>query len=186
MHQQRIHHTLQKLLDRRGYTVPGTLPLTHFTVFRERDNDTLLVFWPEETGARVGVGVLRDMVKMMDDVCATNAVLISSGMTSSATAFVHTLMESNKFITAIPPSSLMFDIFEHADVPPHRLLTPEEVKQLLKDRNLKLKQFPSIKMDDPMCRYLGGRPGDVFEITRNRPTVGHHLYYRKVVDGALE
>ena len=94
-----------------------------------------------------------------------------------------------KFVSALQYPffySLLFDIFDHVDVPPHRLLSSEETHELLKERNLKLTQFPSIKMDDPVCRYLGGRPGDVFEITRNRPTVGQHLYYRKVVGGSSE
>lgn len=180
-----IYQNLCKLLNRRGYTVPTMIPSTHFTVRRPHDNDVLLVFCAYED-TRTGVGVVRDMVKLMEDMGAHNAILITKSITSSATTSIHSLMASGTFITTIAPTSLLFDIFDHVDVPPHRLLSSEETQELLKERNLKLTQFPSIKMDDPVCRYLGGRPGDVFEITRNRPTVGQHLYYRKVVGGSSE
>jgi len=181
----RIHCTLQKLLARRGYTTPDPVPPTHFTVHRDTDNVTLLVYRAPDD-SRVGVGVVRDLVKMMDEVGAPDSILLTAGTTSSATSSIHALMATGKFIVPIIPSSLLFDIFEHASVPHHRMLRAAEVEDLLKTRKLTLDQFPSIKMNDPMCRYLGGKPGDVFEITRNRPTVGYHLYYRKVVDGSLE
>lgn len=180
-----MNQTLRKLLVRRGYTVPETLSPTHFTVHRESDDDTLLVYYASNN-ARVGVGVVRDVVKMMDDAMSVNAILLTTGATSSAVSAIHALMETGKFVTPIAPCSLIYDIFEHVIVPPHRLLSLKEVETLLKTRKLKIEQFPSIKLDDPMCRYLGGRPGDVFEIRRNRPTVGYHLYYRKVVDAAME
>lgn len=182
----RINATLQKLLKRRGYTVPPDgVPAAHFTVHREKDGDVLLVYRTEDE-SRVGVVVVRDMVKLMEELGVSNALLLARGTTSSASAAMNGLIEMRKHITTIPPSSLLYDIFEHRDVPPHRILDPEEVEALLKERKLKLSQFPSIKMDDPMCRYLGGKPGDVFEIKRNRPTAGYHLYYRKVVDGTCE
>jgi DNA-directed RNA polymerase subunit H (RpoH/RPB5) len=182
----RIQQTLQKLLMRRGYTVPSPLPpMQHFTVTKELDGSVLLVYKAEED-ARVGVVVIREMVKLMENFGANDALLLARGGTSSATAAINALMMDQKFITIIPPTSLIYDIFEHNDVPLHRLLSPPELSQLLKERKLKLSQFPSMRMDDPMCRYLGGKPGDVFEITRNRPTVGKHLYYRKVVTGSAE
>lgn len=182
----RIRATLQKLLRRRGYTVPMDLPPDpYFTVKRDRDADVLLVYRTDDE-ARVGVGVIRDVAKIMEEAGVVNAILLASGTTSSAHAAVTALMTSGKFLTIIPPSSLVYDIYEHHDVPRHRLLDPTEVHDLLQKMRLNLSQFPCIKMDDPMCRYLGGRPGDIFEITRIRPTVGYDIYYRKVVDNALE
>ena len=166
--------------------MPSPLPPDqHFTVRREEDGRVLLVHRAEED-ARVGVVVVREMVKLMEKVDASHALLLARGATSSASAAISALMATQNFITIIPPTSLIYDIFEHKDVPPHRLLPHPELHEMLKERKLKLAQLPSIRMDDPMCRYLGGKPGDVFEIKRNRPTVGLHLYYRKVVNGSAE
>jgi len=153
-------------------------------VHRQRDDDTLLVFMASvDTEARAGVGIVRDMVKIMNDMnVKTHAILITNtGLTCSASAAIASLMNESKYITHMTRAFLMFDILNHRNVPPHRLLTPPEIENLLTSRNLKLSQFPSIKIDDPVCRYFGGKPGDVFEIVRNRPTVGHHFYYRTVV-----
>lgn len=176
----RVNATLQKLLRHRGYEVPiGGVPTTdHFMVYRP-GGDVLLVYRADDP--RVGVVVIRDMVKLMDEHNIVDALLLAPAVTSSAMATIASLRESDKFIVTIAPASLMYDIFDHACVPPHRLMSKDEVDALLLDRNLSLNQFPSIKMDDAMCRYLGGKPGDVFEIMRNRPNVGIHVYYRKVV-----
>jgi len=141
----------------------------------------VLLVYREDEDARVGVGVMREMAKLMEKVGASDALLLAGGATSSAAASISELMLTGKFITIIPPTSLIYDIFEHRDVPPHRILSTAELDQLLKEMGVKLSELPAIRMNDPMCRYLGGKPGDVFEIRRNRPTVGHHLYYRKVV-----
>jgi len=53
-----------------------------------------------------------------------------------------------------------------------------DVAQLL--RTFKLEHFPSIKMDDPWCRYMGGKVGDVFEMKSNLSS-GYQLSYKRVV-----
>lgn len=186
MEVQRINETLQKLIQRRGYNVPSSIPMTvHFTVHRPKDKDILLIYrFAEDT--RVGIGVIRDIVKLMEQNNAVNAILLADGITSSAQGAMKTLVASGRFIIQIPLSSLMYDIYEHRDVPHHRLLDRDEATAFLESRQLVRSNLPCIRMDDPMCRYLGGHPDDIFEITRIRPTVGRDIYYRRVINTSLE
>ncbi len=180
---RRVHQTLRNLLSRRGYVVPDPLPHVHFVVSRVDDADgSLLVFYAGKD-ARVGVGVVRDMVKLMDDTHTQDALFLAVGLTPSASAAINAARTTTpKHVVTISPAALLYDIFDHKSVPPHRILGAAERGAMLASYKLRPEQLPSMKLEDAMCRYLGGRPGDVFEITRNRPNVGHHLYYRHVVD----
>ena len=75
-----------------------------------------------------------------------------------------------------------FDIFAHGLVPPHRIMSKDEVKKLMKKYGLKsLKQLPRILITDPAAIAIGAARGDVLEITRNSEITGESKYYRVVV-----
>ncbi|WP_048148945.1 DNA-directed RNA polymerase subunit H [Palaeococcus ferrophilus] len=75
-----------------------------------------------------------------------------------------------------------FSIFDHELVPEHRVLSEEEVEELLKKYRIKLSQLPQIKASDPAVQALGAEPGDVIEIKRKSPTAGVYYYYRLVIE----
>ncbi len=75
-----------------------------------------------------------------------------------------------------------FDILTHENVPEHIKLKPEEKEELMKKLNVTLKQFPSIKVNDPVVKKLEANPGDVIKIKRKSDTLGTSEYYRVVVN----
>lgn len=78
---------------------------------------------------------------------------------------------------------LQGDISTHRMSVPHRILTPEEAKDVL-DRNRIVKpedQLPWIDSQDIQARLIGAVPGNIIEITRHSDTVGKSIYYRYCV-----
>ncbi|MEM1583111.1 MAG: DNA-directed RNA polymerase subunit H [Nitrososphaerota archaeon] len=72
-------------------------------------------------------------------------------------------------------------ILEHELVPQHRILSPEEAKEILARYGVQPQQLPYILVTDPVVKELGAKPGDIIEIRRRSPTAGEALYYRLVV-----
>jgi DNA-directed RNA polymerase subunit H len=174
----KVMETICKMLSRRGYDVPeGLPPLEDFRVTSSAPPRCCLVFFPWD--AKVGVGEIRIIAKKMEDCGASESVLICEGLTPTAVTSLQSLIPT-QFICNMTPQSLMFDIYEHESVPRHRIMSAQEVGALC-DKYGPVTNLPVIRLEDPMCKYMGARPGDIFEITRNRPNVGHHPYYRRVV-----
>ena len=73
------------------------------------------------------------------------------------------------------------DLFAHVMVPKHRIMSDEEKEKLLKKYNISVQQLPRILINDPICRELKAKVGDVIEIERDSPTAGKAMYYRVVV-----
>jgi DNA-directed RNA polymerase subunit H (RpoH/RPB5) len=78
---------------------------------------------------------------------------------------------------------LQMDISTHRMSVPHRILTPDEAKEVL-DKNRIVKpedQMPWIDSQDIQARLIGAVPGNIIEITRHSDTVGKSIYYRYCV-----
>jgi DNA-directed RNA polymerase subunit H (RpoH/RPB5) len=173
-----VMSTVCKMLGRRGYEVPSGLPVFEdFSVTSASPPRCCLVFFAEDSKA--GVGEIRMIAKKMEELGASESVLICDSLTPAALTSLHSLI-STQFICNMTPQSLMFDIYEHDSVPLHRIMKPDEIRSLC-DKYGPVTNLPVIRLDDPMSKYTGARPGDVIEITRNRPNVGHHPYYRQVL-----
>ncbi|MDH5806574.1 MAG: DNA-directed RNA polymerase subunit H [Candidatus Verstraetearchaeota archaeon] len=74
-----------------------------------------------------------------------------------------------------------FDIFKHELVPKAIVLSKEEVEELKKLYGIRKEQLPWIRKNDPMCKALGAKPGDVIKIIRKSPVAGEAIAYRYVV-----
>ena len=86
------------------------------------------------------------------------------------------------FIVIESIKRLQFNILEHGLVPPHRVMTESEVKQVMTKYNITDKvQFPDISRFDPVARVIGLRPGQVCNITRASKTAIETNYYRVCV-----
>ena len=70
---------------------------------------------------------------------------------------------------------------EHELVPKHILLTPEEGKEVLKNINAKIEQFPKIFAKDPCAKAIGAQVGDIIKIIQKSPTAKEAIRYRTVV-----
>ena len=73
------------------------------------------------------------------------------------------------------------DVFRSRLSPKYRIMTVEEVDQLLAKFKISTRDLPKIKVTDPAVKQLGANDGDVLEITRNSKTAGEAKYYRFVV-----
>jgi hypothetical protein len=62
---------------------------------------------------------------------------------------------------------LLFNLTKHFLVPKHHLMTDQEQKEFLKDKEIGLvDRLPKIYDNDPVSRYYGAKVGQIFRITR--------------------
>jgi DNA-directed RNA polymerase subunit H (RpoH/RPB5) len=74
---------------------------------------------------------------------------------------------------------LQFNILDHVLVPPHRIMSNEEVDVVKQRYNITNNNlFPEISRFDPVAQVIFIRPGEVCEITRPSKTAIESLYYR--------
>lgn len=82
-------------------------------------------------------------------------------------------------ITVIGLKQLQFNILEHTLVPPHRVLSSEEAKEIRKRYNIvEDSQLPDISRFSPVSLALGIRPGEICEILRPSRTAITAPFYR--------
>jgi len=74
---------------------------------------------------------------------------------------------------------LQFNILEHSMVPPHRIMSDEEIEEVKTRYNItEMTQFPDISRFDPVSQAICLRPGQVCEIIRASKTAVQSMYYR--------
>lgn len=69
-------------------------------------------------------------------------------------------------IEAFHQGETEFNRTRHEYVPEHKLLSNEDAVAILRALNTSGQQCPRIQTSDIICRYYGGRVGDVFQIRR--------------------
>ena len=73
----------------------------------------------------------------------------------------------------------LHNILEHTLVPPHKVLSDEEMEKIKIKYNITYNsQFPEISRFDPVAIAIGLRPHQLCEITRSSPTSIKSKYYR--------
>lgn len=91
----------------------------------------------------------------------------------------HIWAQDGIFIVIQSLKRLQFNILEHVLVPPHRIMTNEEIEVVKRKYNiLNNNQFPEISRFDPVAQVIFIRPGEICEITRPSKTAIESLYYR--------
>jgi DNA-directed RNA polymerase subunit H len=128
--------------------------------------------------ATVGIAAMNTLYKIMKEKELDRAIVVTEGRYTHAVK----LGAKKKKVELLPKSFPVFDIFEHALVPFHEILTEKEKTQLLTQYKVKPYQIPQIKSGDPAVKAIGAKPGDVLKITRKSTTAGEHITYRYVVE----
>lgn len=83
------------------------------------------------------------------------------------------------FIVVENIKRLQFNILNHTLVPQHRVMSDEEVVEVMRKYNItSLSQLPDISRFDPVARVIGLRPGQVCHILRPSKTSIETNYYR--------
>jgi DNA-directed RNA polymerase subunit H (RpoH/RPB5) len=86
------------------------------------------------------------------------------------------------FIVVENIKRLQFNILNHTLVPPHRVMSNDEVTEVMKKYNLlNINEFPDISRFDPVAKVIGLRPGQVCHIVRPSKTAIKADYYRVCV-----
>jgi DNA-directed RNA polymerase I, II, and III subunit RPABC1 len=107
-------------------------------------------------------------------------IIIVKDIHTRVTKYVY---ENNKNVDIFLEKELMINLIDHSLVPKHILLTQEQANLVLETYLLKKRQIPKILASDPVSRYYGVSPGDMFKIIRPSDKSGASVYYRLVVKG---
>jgi DNA-directed RNA polymerase subunit H (RpoH/RPB5) len=128
--------------------------------------------------ATVGINAMNTLYKIMKEKEIDKAIVVTEGR------YTHAVKQGakKKNVELLPKSFPVFDIFEHALVPMHEILSEKEREQLLAQYKVQPYQMPQVKSGDPAVKAIGAKAGDILKITRKSATAGEHVAYRYVVD----
>ena len=126
----------------------------------------------------VGIVAMNTLYKLMKEKEIDRALVVTEGR------YTHAVKQAakKKNVELLPKSFPVFDIFEHALVPKHEILTEKEQNDLLAQYKVKPYQMPQVKSSDPAIKAIGAKPGDILRIIRKSATAGEHITYRYVVE----
>jgi DNA-directed RNA polymerase I, II, and III subunit RPABC1 len=117
---------------------------------------------------------VNDVILEIDNIQEKNANLKNILFISESKLNTQMIDDLRRFsekmqVTMFLGDYLLFNCTKHFLVPKHTLLTEDEKTKLvshMKDKNI-LAKFPKIFDTDPICRYFGAKPGQVFKIERD-------------------
>ena len=119
---------------------------------------------------------LKEFYKDTKTLYDKNMLIVQDKISQNNLKALNSLVKNNQIFNI---KELQFNISKHFLVPKHEIIDDTETKRLIEVYNLKSKlQFPLIRSDDPMARYLGMKSGEIVKITRNSPTAGTTIVYR--------
>jgi len=125
----------------------------------------------------IGIAFVRELRDQIEEEEVTGGIIVADGKyTYSARS-----NSVDMHIELIPKSLPTFDIFLHAYVPLHEVVSEDERKAISKQYHAEPYQFPWIKATDPVSIILGARQGDVLKISQDSETAGEYYSYRYVV-----
>lgn len=77
--------------------------------------------------------------------------------------------------------STKLNVLDHAMVPDHKIMSDEEVSDLLMRYNITTEQLPKVYNDDPAVKTIGAEVDNVIKIIRASHTAGRAEAYRLVI-----
>ena len=135
------------------------------------------------SNGKLGVNHVKQIETYIEEYQIKNIIVIYKGaITSFAKTQIDVLNKNANNIETFEESEFQFNITKHYLVPKHELITNrDKKKELMKCLNVKESQMPIILQTDPVAKYFGANPGDLFCIERNDENTIKTLYYRIVV-----
>jgi DNA-directed RNA polymerase subunit H len=148
-----------------------------YTIQIPEDKEKALI-WCILDQATVGIVAMNQLYKVMKEKEIDRAIVITEGR------YTHAVKQGAKKrkVELLLKSFPVFDIFEHALVPRHEILSEKERQQLLDKYKVKPYQMPQIGSTDPAVKAIGAKPGNVLRVIRRSSTAGEHIAYRYVVE----
>ena len=151
-----------------------------------KENKAYIHYYLGKTAKTITAKNLQDMIDdlfMVEEMLTKNDtlfIILKSDINETITNVLKNIWEKDGiFIVIINIQRLQFNILEHSLVPPHLILSEEELEEVKIKYNInKLSQLPEISRFDPVAQVIGIRPGQVCEIIRSSKTAVNTKYYR--------
>jgi len=77
--------------------------------------------------------------------------------------------------------STKLNVLDHVMVPDHKIMSDEEVSELLSRYNITTDHLPKIYNDDPAVKTIGAEVDNVIKVIRASHTAGRAEAYRLVI-----
>jgi len=148
-----------------------------YTIDIPEDKEKAII-WCILDQATVGIVAMNQLYKVLKEKELERAIVVTEGR------YTHAVKQGakKKKVELLPKSFPVFDIFEHALVPRHEILTEKEKNQLITQYKVHPYQLPQIISTDPSVKAIGAKPGDILRIIRKSSTAGEHIAYRYVIE----
>ncbi|MHA2119362.1 MAG: DNA-directed RNA polymerase subunit H [Candidatus Thorarchaeota archaeon] len=170
------------LLTLRGYLVEELLEYENRYVMhptREAEDITVKsTVWIFKEPKVIGVAVVRELVKAMEEAQSQEGMLVGGSRVTPASKKLSREMR----VELVEGGYSSFDLFGHNLVPKHVVADEEEVQLVLNHYGIARSQLPRIYRDDAAVKVLGAKTGQVIRIQRDSDTAGLSYYYRLIVD----
>jgi len=150
-----------------------------YTVNIPKEKQQALI-WCVPGESTVGIAEINRLQKVMKDVEIERGIVVTDGR------YTHAVKQAikKKKIELLPKTFPAFDIFEHALVPKHEILSDKEKEQLLAQLRVQPYQLPQISSSDPAVKVIGAKTGDILRVIRRSPTAGEYKAYRYVISSS--
>ncbi len=172
----------RSLLTLRGFKVSELLEYENrYMMLPEREHrgtTVKKVVWIYKIPKVVGVALVRDLVREMEEQNAQEGMLVGGSRFTPAAK----KQARQARVELVEGGYSSFELFGHELVPNHIIASIEEVQLVTDHYGIKKTQLPRIAREDPAARVLGAKIGEVVRIERDSPTAGKVYYYRLVVE----
>ena len=110
-----------------------------------------------------------------------NIIMVFPNKASSSIKKEIILTPKYKNVQLYELKHLIINITKHKLQPKFKVLTEDEITEIITKLSIPKEQFPKILITDPISRYYGVKIGQVFKITRQSYSAGEYVTYRIVV-----
>lgn len=173
--EETLEEFLSKFVGEREYCDELTVLLEH----QFDHNNQVFIFFPPTSD--IGRGAVVDYSKRMHENNVNHGIIISeNNLTPAAKQHIRELAPK-LFIEHFLERELLVNITHHKCVPKHILLSASAKQDLLNKYGVKEHQLQALRSSDPVVRYFGAKPGQVFRILRPSETGGRYAHYKIVV-----
>jgi len=151
--------------------------------YTKRKNKIYILYYLAKSLRPQNIQEIIDDIFNLDEVLTkddTLMIITNDEMNETTTNLLKHIWEQEGILIVYQCiKRLQFNILEHTLVPPHRVLSKDEVLEVKKKYNIMNdSQFPDISRFDPVAQVIGIRPGQVCEIIRPSKTAINSFYYR--------
>lgn len=175
---EKAKNTMYEMLCDRGYDIDKADICDVFVI-----NNTTLVYFVQEP--KLGITSVKQLEALLCEEGVHHAIVVySSTVTSFAKVAVEEIVSNGNNIEMFSLDELLFNVTRHHLVPKHTLMPKVFKDELVASLRCKDKNLPIIFSNDPVAKYYGARPGDLFRIDRKDECAPCVPYYRLVTKRA--